>query len=177
MDPQQYAGRKNKCTAVVRVFHFSTSNTYSYTYKSTVAQRNELDGTAIAREEGQGARWPDGQATTLEVRGGQATRRGASCYTQQRTFENLCCSFFLGFDCPTWCWLSGKRFRDCLPARATLNPEHAPRSPAATHTCAVVYTQARCVPRGREREKRPAAGREMNGHVQKKCISHVQGTR
>ena len=38
-------------------------------------------------------------------------------------------------------------------------PEHAPRSPAGTSTCTVVYTRVHSVPRSREREKRPAAGR------------------
>ena len=39
-------------------------------------------------------------------------------------------------------------------------PEHAPWSPGGTHTCAVVYRRAPCVPRGQEREKRPATGKE-----------------
>ena len=40
-------------------------------------------------------------------------------------------------------------------------PEHAPRSPAWTHTCAVVYGRCPCVPRNRERENRPVTGREI----------------
>ena len=50
--------------------------------------------TAVAHEESRGA---GGQATTLEVRGGQATRRGASCYTQQRTCEKLLYAVVLFF--------------------------------------------------------------------------------
>ena len=43
------------------------------------------------------------------------------------------------------------RFRDFE------RPEHAPRSPAGTHTCVVVYRRVPCVPRSREREKDPRA--------------------
>ena len=39
-------------------------------------------------------------------------------------------------------------------------PEHAPWSPAWTHTFTVVCRRPPCVPRSRERENRPAAGRE-----------------
>ena len=35
--------------------------------------------------------------------------------------------------------------------------EHASRSPAGTYACTVVYGRTPCVPRSREREKRPAA--------------------
>ena len=43
-------------------------------------------------------------------------------------------------------------------------PEHAPRSPAGTQTCTVVYRRVPCMPRRREREKRPEAGTE-NLHI------------
>lgn len=39
-------------------------------------------------------------------------------------------------------------------------PEHAPRTSTGVRICAVMYTQALYVPRGREREGRPAARRE-----------------
>ena len=60
----------------------------------------------------------------------------------------------------------GKRLRDFLPDRATLKAS-APRSPAGTHTCVVVYTRTPCVPRSRQREKRPAAGRAGHANAQK----------
>ena len=39
-------------------------------------------------------------------------------------------------------------------------PEHVPWTSASAHTCAMVFGRAPCVPRSREQEKRPAAGRE-----------------
>ena len=55
-------------------------------------------------------------------------------------------------------------FRDCEPS------EHMPRTSARAHTCAVVIGRASCVPRSREHQKRPAAGRQKKSHVQKEHI-------
>ena len=63
-------------------------------------------------------------------------------------------------------WLLA-RFRDFE------RPEHALWSPAGTHTCNVVYRRPPCVPCGRELEKRPAAGREKLGDVQKNFIFYI----
>ena len=52
-------------------------------------------------------------------------------------------------------------------------PEHASRSAPGTQTCAVVYRRAPCVPRSREREKRPSAVREKFCIPQKKSISYT----
>ena len=49
-------------------------------------------------------------------------------------------------------------------------PEHVPRTSARAYTCAVVFRRAPCVPRGREHEKRPAAGREKMPKCEK-CIN------
>ena len=54
-------------------------------------------------------------------------------------------------------WLLA-RFRDFE------RPEHAPRSPAGTHTCTVMYTRVPCMPRSRKREQRPEAGKK-NVHI------------
>ena len=53
-------------------------------------------------------------------------------------------------------------------------PEHAPWSPAKTHTC-TVYRRVPCVPRGRERQKRPAAARE-NLCIPGKKLNFMPGT-
>ena len=76
---------------------------------------------------------------------------------QQREVKNTNKMTFWGF---AWAWLALAgckaiprllaRFRDFE------RPEHAPRSPAGTHTCTVVYRRPPCVPRSRERKKRPA---------------------
>ena len=62
----------------------------------------------------------------------------------------------------TWLARAGRKAIPWLLARFLdfERPEHAPRSPAGTHTCTIVHRQVPCVPRSREREKRPAAGRE-----------------
>ena len=49
-------------------------------------------------------------------------------------------------------------------------PKHVPRTSARAQTCAVVSGRAPCVPRSREHEKIPAAGREKNAQVPKKYI-------
>ena len=54
------------------------------------------------------------------------------------------------------------RFRDFE------RPEHAPRSPPGTQTWAAVYRRAPCVPRNREREKRPTGAGEKRANVKKK---------
>ena len=53
--------------------------------------------------------------------------------------------------------------------------EHAPRSPAGTHTCTVVYRRIPCVPRSRERENRPTAEREKFCIPEKK-VNFIPGT-
>ena len=52
------------------------------------------------------------------------------------------------------------------------SPEHMPRTLARAHTCASLFRRAPCVPRSREHEKRPAAGRERNADVQKNTFIH-----
>ena len=59
------------------------------------------------------------------------------------------------------------RFRDFV------RPEHAPRSPAGTHICTVVYRPVPCVPRSREREKGHAVGRERVRIPQKSPYTYV----
>ena len=68
--------------------------------------------------------------------------------------------------------LGGLASRKAVPRnKASLRdferPGHAPWSPAGARTCTVVYTRPPCVPRSREREKRPAAGREKLDHAPK----------
>ena len=55
-------------------------------------------------------------------------------------------------------FVAPRKATPCLLARFRdfERPEHAPRSPAGTHTCTVVYRRPPCVPRSRERKKRPA---------------------
>ena len=67
---------------------------------------------------------------------------------------------FWGFAWP-WLALAGRKAILLLLARFGdfERPGHAPRSPAGTHTCTVVYKRVPCVPRSREREERPSAGR------------------
>ena len=76
-----------------------------------------------------------------------------------------------------WAWLAlaGRKAIPRLLARFRdfERPEHAPRSPAGTQTCAVVYRRPPCVPRSRDREKRPTAGRENFCIPQKRCIWFV----
>ena len=57
--------------------------------------------------------------------------------------------------------LAPRKAIPCLLARFRdfARPQHAPRSPGGTQTCAVVYRRAP-VPHSREREGRPVAGRE-----------------
>ena len=69
----------------------------------------------------------------------------------------------------SWLLLAGKRPRGYLQVFVTLNPQstcHGPR-PGPTHA-PQCYTRASCVPRNREHEKRPAAGRQKNADVQEK---------
>ena len=66
--------------------------------------------------------------------------------------------------------LDGSTCSDGLPVVACdfEPPEHVPRTSARAHICAVVFGRTPCVPRSREHEKRPAAGREKNVNVRKK---------
>ena len=103
-----------------------SSNTYSYTHESTVGHEETSSKRDYCCTRGwprcEVARWH--QATTLEVQGGQATRRSASCYKQQRACENLVfIVVHLGFHCPAWLGFGGKQSRDYPPARATLNAQ------------------------------------------------------
>ena len=68
--------------------------------------------------------------------------------------------------------LDGSTLLECLPVVSCdfEPPEHLPRTSARAHTCAVVFGQAPSVPRSREREKGPAAGREKNADAQKNTI-------
>ena len=62
---------------------------------------------------------------------------------------------------------------ECLPVVSCdfEPPEHMPRTSARARTRAVVFGRAPCVPRSREHEKRPAAGRtKQNADVQKKTL-------
>ena len=52
-------------------------------------------------------------------------------------------------------------------------PDHVPRTSARAHTCAVVFRRAPCVPRSREHDERPAAGRGKNADVPKKTHFYV----
>ena len=68
--------------------------------------------------------------------------------------------------------LVGSSGRKAIPSlldswRDFERPEHVPRSPAASQTCAS-YTRAPPVPRSRKRGERPAAGRETVSDGQKK---------
>ena len=67
----------------------------------------------------------------------------------------------LGFPC-AWLPLAGRKVIPWLLARFRdfERPVHARRNPAGTGTFAMVYRRPPCVPRSREREKRPVAGRE-----------------
>ena len=63
------------------------------------------------------------------------------------------------------------RFRDFE------RPDHAPRSPIGTHTCAVVYGRPPCVPRSREREKSPTgAGEKRASDLKKMLLIFLNGT-
>ena len=81
---------------------------------------------------------------------------------------------FWGFRC-AWLALARRKAIPRLLARSRdfERPEHVSRSPAETHSWAVVYTRPPCVPRSRERKKRPAAGGEKLDDVQKRCVSYI----
>ena len=51
-------------------------------------------------------------------------------------------------------------------------PDHVPRISARAPTCAVVFRRAPCVPRSREHEERPAAGRAKNADAKKNTLTH-----
>ena len=150
-----------------------------HTQKHHVARRKELEAWLLLharRVETRGS-----QATTLEVRGGQATRRGASCYTYiaQNTRKPIAVHFFcVDSHRPAWFWLRLGGIQCCvyLPDPATLNAQrtrHGATEPAGTCTCAMVYTRGPPEPRSRESEKRPTAGREKLCMAQKKGISYM----
>ena len=74
------------------------------------------------------------------------------------------------FHWPGWLWLGGKRSRDYLPARSTLNAQstrHGAR-PGPKLAPGVLYTRPPYMPRSREGDERSVAREEMRGHVQKK---------
>ena len=70
-------------------------------------------------------------------------------------------------------FVAPRKATPCLLARFRdfERPEHAPRSPAGTHTCAVMYRRAPCVPRSREREKRPTGAGEKRANVKNKIYT------
>ena len=71
--------------------------------------------------------------------------------------------------------LDGSTCSECLPVDTCdfEPPEHLPRTSVRAHTCAVVFGRAPHLPRSREHEKRPAAGREKNVGVQKNTFIHA----
>ena len=78
---------------------------------------------------------------------------------------------------PVWvCMgLDGSMCSECLSV-VTCDfepPKHVPRTSARAHTCVVVFGRALCVPRSREHEERPAAGRDKNIDVQKTSIWYI----
>ena len=77
-------------------------------------------------------------------------------------------SLYVGLHVPGWLNVLGR-----LPV-VTCDfepPEHAPRTSAGAHTCAVVFGWAPGV-WSREHEKRPAARREKNDDVQSNTFIH-----
>ena len=88
-----------------------------------------------------------------------------ACDMSRRTFL-VCTWICMGLD--------GSTCSECLTV-VTYDfepPEHVPRTSARAHACAVVFGRAPCVPRSREHEKRPTAGREKNADVQKNTCIH-----
>ena len=71
--------------------------------------------------------------------------------------------------------LCGSTCSECLPVvTCDFEPaEHVPRTSTSAQTCAVVFGRVPCVPRSREHEKRPAAGREKNADEQKKTHVYI----
>ena len=73
--------------------------------------------------------------------------------------------------------LDGSTCSECLPVvTCDFNPpEHVPRTSTRAYTCAVVFGRAPCVPRSREHEKRPGAGREKRPYKKNTFIhSNIQ---
>ena len=66
--------------------------------------------------------------------------------------------------------LDGSTCSESLPVGTCQPTEHVPRTSARAQTYAVVSGRDPCVPRSREREKKPAAVREKNVDVPKKHI-------
>ena len=65
--------------------------------------------------------------------------------------------------------LRGKQPRDYLPDFATLNAQSTRhRARPGPKACAVVYRRAPCVPRSRERQKRPTGAGAKRANVQNK---------
>ena len=69
--------------------------------------------------------------------------------------------FLCRIHCLAWIWLRGKRPRDYLPARVTLNA-HSTRATEPGRSPSL----------RREGEEKPAARREKRANVPKKCISY-----
>ena len=74
-------------------------------------------GERRCKRGGEAARRPHSRCEVAS----QATRRGASCYTQRETREHLLLFFCVGFHCPARLWLGGTPPREHLPDFATLN--------------------------------------------------------
>ena len=88
--------------------------------------------------------------------------KGESFYSSGA--KQLICGFFIA--------LLGSSSAESSPVilarfRVFERPEHAPRSPPGTQTCAVVYRLVPFVPRSRERDKRPTGAREKRANVKK----------
>ena len=139
MDPRQYSRSKINCTAGCEIiFHLLVILKHiKHTKAPCDKKKRARSVTAVASEEGRFARWPGDQATTLDVRGGEATWGGASCYTQQRLYENV---LFVFFSCafPSSCLALARR--KAMPCkRVSLRDAERPQitRPSRAQTCAV----------------------------------------
>ena len=119
------------------------------------------------------------RATTLEMRGGQATIIGeapAVTRTQHRKCENLLrLIVFMRFSIV----LLGSSKSECLPVvlariRAFEGPEHAPGTSTGARIYAVVQTQTPCVLRSGERRTRRRA--EEKKTCSEKRVYFIPGT-
>ena len=79
---------------------------------------------------------------------------------------------FWGLHEPGWLHPVGKQSRDYLPDFATLNDRARAREPGRDPPFyIVVYRRPPCVPRSREREKRPAGAKEKRADIRKSLFS------
>ena len=146
MEPQQISrSRTSSHRALCDIFSCVVLKHDTNTQKHRATKDGARSVTAVARDEGVGVR--GGQATTLETSGGQATRRCASrCPYRAQTTQKTCCCSFRSCGLPSSCLAQLIARRNTSPrSLARFHdldfPEHAPRSPAGTHACVVVYTR------------------------------------